>query len=109
MPDNSDLRQAAIQRACSIADEIVAGRRNVIEGAKELFWEALDDYDFAAEAKKYIYDSIGLEKAYGLLDTYSDLQDAEYQWQKDKTNEELLAEVRTELLDELSTWRHRQQ
>ncbi len=101
-PDN---RQRAISEAVAVVDDILSGKKDIELGAKEIFWTALDSYDFASETKKYVYDSIGLEKAYGLLDTCDDLRDADYPWQKRKTNEQLLGEVRDELLKELKTWR----
>lgn len=100
-------RQAAIEKAYVIVDEITAGKRDVVEGAKALFWSAFDEYDFTTETKKYVYDSIGLEKAYGLLDSCTELPDADHQWQKNKTNDELLIEARTGLLNELTAWRLR--
>lgn len=101
-PDN---RQRAIDEAVAVVDDILSGKKDIELGAKEIFWTALDSYDFASETKKYVYDSIGLEKAYGLLDACIDLRDADYPWQKGKTNEQLHDEARDELLKALKKWR----
>ena len=106
--EDSENRQQAISDAVMIVDDILSDKKDIELGAKELFWIALDSYDFVSETKKYIYDSIGLAKAYGLLDACIDLRDADYSWQKGKTNKQLLDEARGELLKELKAWRDRQ-
>ncbi len=99
-----DDRQAAIDYAVLITDRILLGDEDVITGARGIFYTALGEYPFEKESKKYAYDSIGLAKIYGLLDTYSDISEADIPWRKEKTNQELMDEVRAELLVELKKW-----
>ena len=98
-------RQAAIEYALAIVDEILEGKKDIIKGAHEIRHKAIDSYDFFSESKKYVYDSIGFETAYGLYDTYEDLLDADRPWQTEKTNEQLMVETKTELFDELKKWK----
>ncbi|WP_445720466.1 hypothetical protein [Flavobacterium sp.] len=102
-----DKRQAAIYYGIAIVDEIIAGKKDVIDGTREIRYKAIDSYDFFSESEKYCYDSIGFEYAYGLFDTYDELQNADRPWQTEKTNEELMLETKTELLEELKSWKEK--
>lgn len=97
-------RQEVLDEASLLIDEILAGKEDVELGANKLFFNILGQYDFNAEIKKYVYDSIGLERAYGLLDTCMDLRDSDHQWEKKRSNEQLLEEVRIELFEQLQQW-----
>jgi hypothetical protein len=100
-----DKRQAAIEVGLAIAEEIFEGKQKVFEGFQNIKWKAIDTYPFYEETKNYCYDSIGLEKAYGLFDTIDDLRNAgSTQWQTDKTNQELENEITKELMTELKVW-----
>ena len=100
-----DKRKAAIEYALTIVDEILAEEKEITKGTKELIYKAIDTYDFYSESKEYSYDSIGFEKAYGLFDTFEELSKADKPWQKEKTNEQLMEEIKVELLEELRKWR----
>ncbi len=100
-----DDRRAAIEYAVLITDRILSGDKEVITGARDIFYTALHNFPFEKETKKYVYDSIGLENVYGLLDTYNDLRDADIPWQKGKTNQQLMDEAKVKLLAELKRWR----
>ena len=100
-----DRRQAAIEYALALVDEIIKGNIEVIDGTREIRYKAIDSYDFFSESKQYCYDSIGFEKAYGLFDTFDELSVADTPWQTDKTNEQLMQETKIELLEELKRWR----
>ena len=100
-----DKRQAAIEYALAIVDEILEGKKDVIIGTREIRYKAIDSYDFFSESKQYCYDSIGFEKAYGLFDTFDELSNADRPWQTEKTNEQLMTETRTELFEELKRWK----
>lgn len=102
-----DKRQAAIEYAFAIVDEIIEGKKDVIEGTREIRYKAIDSYDFFSESKKYCYDSIGFESAYGLFDTYDELSNADRPWQKGKTNQQLMAETKVELFEELKKWKNK--
>ncbi len=78
-------REAAIEYALTIVDEILAGEKEIISGSRELVYKAIDAYDFYSESKQYSYDSIGFDKAYGLFDTFEELSIADKPWQKEKT------------------------
>ena len=99
-----DKRQAAIELGIAIADQIIAGKIDLIIGTKQIIDKAIYNYDFFSETKKYCYDSIGFENVYGLYYNYDDLINADRPWQIGKTNEELLVEMKTELLKELKKW-----
>lgn len=101
----TDKREGAIEYALTIVDEILAGEKEIISGSRELLYKAIDTYEFYSESKQYSYDSIGFEKAYGLFDTFEELNKADKPWQKEKTNEELMKEAKAELLEELRKWR----
>ena len=100
----ADKRQVALDYALIIAGQILTGDEDTITGTRSIFTIALGEYPFEKETRKYVYDSIGLEKIYGLLDTYSDISEADIPWRKEKTNQELMDEVRAELLVELKKW-----
>ncbi len=97
-------RRESINNAIEIVDDILAGKKDVVQGAKEVFYDALGEYDFQKETKKFIYDSVGLAKAYGLLDTCIDLSESDHRWHKRKTNEQLFEETEAMLLRELKAW-----
>ena len=100
-----DKREAALEYAIGIVDEIIGGKKDLITGTREIRYKAIDSYDFYSETKQYCYDSIGFEKAYGLFDTFEELSNADSPWQTEKTNEQLLTETKTELFEELKKWR----
>ena len=99
-----DKRKASIELASAIIDEIHAGEKDLIEGLREIRNQVLDSYDFYTESKNYCYDSIGFEKIYGLYDSFEDLSNADYSWQLHKSNKQLMAELKEELLTELKIW-----
>jgi len=102
-----DRRQAALEYAFAILDEILEGKKDIILGTKEIYCDAIGSYNFFSETKDFCYDSIGFEVVYGLFDTYDDLSNADIPWQNDKTNEQLMVEVREELWGELKKWKEK--
>lgn len=98
-------RQAAIEYALGIVNEILDGKKDVIKGTAEIRHQAIDSFNFYSESNKYLYDSISFETVYGLFDTYEELLDAVKPWQTDKTNEQLLVDTKAELLEELAKWK----
>jgi hypothetical protein len=102
-----DRRQAALEYALAIVDEILEGEKEIIQGTKEIYCNAIDSYDFFSETKDFCFDSIGFEAVYGLYDTYEDLLVADYSWKMFKTNKQLMIEVKAELLDELKKWKEK--
>ena len=98
-------RQAAIEYALAIVDEILEGEKEIIQGTKEIYSNAIDSYDFFSETKDFCFDSIGFEAVYGLYDTYSNLLEADHSWEMFKTNMQLMIEVKAELFDELKKWK----
>ena len=97
-------REDALKYAVNIVEEICAGNINVIEGTSAIIDNVLVRFDFFEESKMYCYDSIGFENAYGLYVTYDDLTSADVEWQPSKTNQQLMVEVKDQLLDELKIW-----
>lgn len=103
-----DKRQITIESVIKTVDKILNYEMEVIEGAKKLFFDVIDDYDFHSESKHYCYDSIGLEKIYGLFDTYEERLNADRAWQTEKTNVQLMEEIKTELRLEPENWINKQ-
>jgi len=99
-----DRRNAALEYATGIAQDILNEKRDLFEGLTEIKSGALDSYDFFSETKKYVYDSIGFEVVYGLYDTYDDLLNPLCKWDSKKSIETLKSETRTELIVELEKW-----
>ena len=102
-----DRRQAALEYALAVVDEILKGEKEIIQGTKEIRCNAIDSFDFYSDNKEYCYDSIGFEAIYGLFVTYYDLLETDHPWDKLKTNEQLMIEVKAELLDELKKWKEK--
>ncbi len=100
-----DKRQAALIYSLALVDEIVDGKKEIIKAVNEIFHKALDRYDFDSENIRYRFDSIGFEVAYSLFATYEDLRDDDHPWQTAKTNEQLMREVKNQLLEELIKWK----
>ena len=100
-------REAAVQLALYYADEISEGRLDPVEGVYKIINKCLYNYDFTKENKKYAFDSIGFKYIYGLFDTYDDLKDADRPWDETKSNDELMEEVKTELLAEVVKWNNK--
>ncbi|MCM5530308.1 hypothetical protein [Parasegetibacter sp. NRK P23] len=98
-----DRRQAAIDYAMALVDEILCKNIDVIDGTKEILQKAINSYDFFSESEKYCYDSIGFEAAYGLYDLFNELSDNDYPLRVEE-NLDLKIETRDSLLAELKRW-----
>ena len=88
-----DKRQATLQVAIRIANEIIAARRPVVEGVNEMFLK-IDKYPFHDETSKRRYDSIGLQEVYIIFINAESCRD---EGSPDENLEQ-------ELLTELKTW-----
>ena len=99
------IREAALEYAIGIVGEIIEGKKDLIKGTREICYNAIRSYDFYSETKQYCYDSIGFATVYGLYDTYDELSNADRPWQTEKTNEQLMAETKIDLFEELKKWR----
>jgi hypothetical protein len=94
-------RDAALLYSNGIMDEILNEEKDVIDGVYEIKNFAIDSYDFRTETKKYLFDSIGFEKAYGLFVEYYDLKDSF----ANESNQNLMTETKAELLVEIKNWK----
>ncbi|WP_158995575.1 hypothetical protein [Mucilaginibacter sp. L196] len=101
IPDN---RQAALQYAAALAEQIINDKADVYHGVYEIINTAIGKYDFNSENKQHVYDSIFFDEVYGIYHTYEDLLAAKVDWVKDKSNEELMIEVKKELFEALIVW-----
>ena len=54
-----DKRQAAIEYALAIVDEILEGKKDIITGTKEIRYKAIDGLRLFSREWTYCYDSIG--------------------------------------------------
>ena len=99
-----DRRQAALQYAVALAEEIINNKTDVYSGVNEIIHTAIEKYNFNSEIKQHVYDSIFFDEVYSLYYTYEDLLNAKIDWVKDKSNEQLMVEVKKELLESLKVW-----
>lgn len=102
-----DKREAALELAKYYADEIIIGKIDPVDGVNKIIHKALDSYDFFNESKEYAMDSIGFQKIYGLYWTYDDLSETDHSWSKEKTNKEIMKEVKDDMIREIRMWRER--
>jgi hypothetical protein len=102
-----DKREAALELAKYYADEIIAGKVDPVDGVNKIIRKALDSYDFFNESKEYAMDSIDFQTIYGLYWTYDDLCETDHPWSKEKTNDELIKEVKVDIINELKVWREK--
>ena len=99
-----EKRDAALIYATAIVDDIISGEIDIIAGVGFIRLEAMDCHDFFSESKHYCYDSIGFDKIYGLYVQYNDVEDGEINWHTEKSQDQLLEEIETEMLDEIKKW-----
>lgn len=97
-------REAAIEVALAIAEEIFNNTRELSKGVQDIIY-TIQQYPFFEESKKHVYDSISLEQVTATFYTIQDLNDAIYDtWVAGKTNKELLAEQLQILYNQLKKW-----
>lgn len=101
IPDN---RQAALQYAAALAEQIINDKADVYHGVNEIIITAIGKYDFNNENKQHVYDSIFFDEVYCIYYTYEDLLEAKTNWVKDKSNKQLMIEVKKELFEALKVW-----
>jgi hypothetical protein len=102
-----DKRKAALELAKYYADEIIAGKVDPVDGVNKIIYSALNSYDFLNESKEYAMDSIHFQTIYGLYWTYDDLSETDHPWSKEKTNNELMKEVKYDIIKEVKVWREK--
>lgn len=102
-----DKRTAAIELSLFYAQEIIDNRLDPIDGLSKIIRNCLNSYNFFDESNQYAMDSIQFHNLYGLYWTYDDLKNADYQLQKDKSNEELIQETKSEIIKEIEIWMRR--
>jgi hypothetical protein len=86
-------------------DEIIDGRINPHEGLHTIIWDIYHRMSWYETNQHYAGDSIKIEKLYGLCDTFDDLAEATNRWDKEKTNEELKAELQIEIRNEAKIYK----
>lgn len=99
-----DRRTASLEYATIIAQDIIEGRKDIFKGVSEMIYKVLHRFGFIAETVYYLYDSINFEGIYGLYHTCDDLLCADHAWSAEKSNQELMEEVKEELLEALKQW-----
>jgi len=99
-----DKRTAAIELSLFYAQEIIDNRLDPIDGLSKIIRNCLNSYNFFDESNPYAMDSIQFHILYGLYWTYDDLKNSDNQWQKDKSNEELMQETKSEIIKETRIW-----
>jgi len=96
-------REATLTYLNAIAEDVISGKSEIINGVSEMV-SIIKNGDFYLETKKYVYDSIFFEHIYGLYDAYDDIVDVTVEWSEDKSNKDLIIEVKQNLLLELKKW-----
>ena len=74
------------------------------DGCKVIFDQTLSKTDFRSQDEKYVYDSVQLASVYGLYDAIFELQNASVNWNKEKTNEQLIDIAKEDIKRELAKW-----
>jgi hypothetical protein len=106
IPDN---RQAALQYASALYEQLINNKTDVYHGIKEIIDTAYKKYYFINESEQYAYHDISFGKVYGLYYKYEDLLhgDLSYynvDWVRSKSIEELIFEVKEDLFEALEEW-----
>lgn len=96
---------ASIELAQFYADLIIDRKLDPILGVNKMIKKCFNHCDFG-ESKKYAMDNIGFEAIYGLYWSYDDLKDADSPWYKNKTDSQLMLEIKEKIIDELIKWRN---
>ena|GEM_PF-946464 len=100
-----DKKQAALFLVNSTVDKIVSNQIDVYEGCDFIFKQILDLTDLRSENKKFVYDSIELADVYSLYVTIWELMHASVNWDKIKTNNNLMEETKQEIKKRLLEWK----
>ena len=101
-----DKNSASIELAQFYADLVIDRKLDPIIGVNKMIRKCFDHCDFG-ESKKYAMDNIGFEAVYGLYWSFDDLINADRQWDKNKTNSQLMIETKDEIISELIKWRNK--
>ena len=84
-----------------IVDDIINKKISPHKGIHSIIWDVYHKMDWDEKNGKYAGDCIGIEKLYGLCDSYDDLLNAENRRHKFKTNQQLLDELEIEIYKEI--------
>jgi hypothetical protein len=104
-----DLRQAALEYAATLAEQIIYNRTDVYSGVGEIIHTAIGKYNFNNENKDHVLDSIFFDDVYSIYYTYEDVLHGDLScynpdWIKGKSNEELIVECEKRLFEALKVW-----
>jgi len=102
--DLATKNQAALYLAKILIREILDNSIDAYEGSSILFREIFDLTDFRDKDTYYVYDSIGLAKAYSYYSTIGDLLQAAESWDTLKTNADLIEGAKVQIKAELINW-----
>jgi hypothetical protein len=100
-----EKRDAALLYANGLIEDILNGKREIIEGINEIKYDALNSFDFFSESREYCFDSIGFDKLNGLFESYFDIE-FNSRWTASK-NAKIKDEIKSELLLELRKWKNK--
>lgn len=101
-----DKIHASIELAQFFADLVIDRKLDPILGVNKMIRKCFDHCDFG-ESKKYAMDNIGFEAVYGLYWSFDDLKNADRPWDKNKSNSQLMIEIKEEIISELIKWRNK--
>ena len=100
-----DKQKAAFFLIQSAVKKIVAKQVDPFEGCKWIFDNLLSRVELSDQDQQFVYDSIGLGEIYGLYIAVEDILSSTMNWDKSKTNEQLIDELKLDMLEKLSNWK----
>ena len=80
-----------------LIDAIIDGSIEPHEGIHRLIHNVYNVMDWSASTKKFVGDSIGIEKLYGLCVNFDELSEAKHRWSLWKSNKKLLTELQEDI------------
>jgi hypothetical protein len=100
-----ERRNAALEYATIIAQEIIDGKKEVFDGVGEIISKVIRTNDFESDTTQYLYDGIFFDNVYGCYYNYDDLENPLVQISKGDSREALIVEAREKLLKKLIIWK----
>jgi hypothetical protein len=79
--------------------QIIENKIDPHAGIHLIIWKIYHNMDWFSENDKFDGGSIGMQRLYGFCVTYDELSESSHRWDKKKTNLELLAELRQEIIE----------
>ncbi len=85
--------------------QIVSGQIDPHEGVHTIVWDIYHKTNWNIQDRCWAGDSIGIQELLGLCDTFDDLSVATHRWDLEKTNDELLVQLKADMRKAASQYR----